>query len=193
MSSQNKLLIFLIFFLFLGIGVQFFQKYFISHPIEIISEDDSFNLDSRQQTKNDFTQVRIHIAGAVKQPGVYDVSSNLRVLDVIQLAGGVEANADLDKLNLAKKVSDGQRILVKKNKHISRSSSLNIDPDRVKVNLNFANKEQLISIPGIGPKTADLILIYRNELGYFTSLDQLLQIKGIGQKTLEKLKVYLNI
>ena len=132
-SSQNKLLIFLIFFLFLGWG-SIFQKYFIS-TIEVISEDDSFNLDSRQQTKNDFTQVRIHIAGAVKQPGVYDVSSNLRVLDVIQLAGGVEANADLDKLNLAKKVSDGQRILVKKNKHISRSSSLNIDPDRVKVNL----------------------------------------------------------
>ncbi len=191
MSSQYKLLIFLIFFLFLGISVQWYQHQFVDRSVTFSSLEIEDNTAIKNSYSKEVAHVtyRVHVAGAVHHPGVYDVATHLRVLDVLELAGGVLPGANLDKLNLAQKVKDGKQIFVKQ----GVDSNVSFKQYKAKISLNLASREQLISIPGIGPKTADLILSYKKEMGRFVSLDQLLNVKGIGKKTLEKLSIYLSI
>ncbi len=194
MNSQHKLLIFLIFFLFLGLFTQWYQHTFNKEDILFSTLTvDHKNITSTTPLKNENKLIRIHVAGAVQRPGVYDVPSNLRVLDILDLVGGVLPGANLDKINLAQKIKDGQRLFIelKKELPILKSNKTNQHP--IKISLNQASYDQLLSIPGIGPKTAKLILSYKKEIGHFSSLDQLLKIKGIGQKTLEKLIVYISL
>ena len=134
-------------------------------------------------------KVTVHIAGAVYKPGVYDVTVNTRTLAALHLAGGITPGANLDKVNLAKIVKDGQRIYVpfqtaskQKNQLIS-----------AKFNLNTATAVQLQRIAGVGPALAAEIIQHRNKNGPFQNWNQLLDVKYIGPKMLEKIKPYVTL
>ena len=132
-------------------------------------------------------QVTIHIAGAVYQPGVYDVNVGTRALEALKLAGGTTPDANLDKVNLAKIIKDGQRIYVPfdtKQKTSLPASSTN------KILINSASSASLQRIPGIGPALANEIISYRSQHGPFQAWNDLLAVKYIGKKMLAKLKVY---
>lgn len=137
------------------------------------------------------SKIWIHIAGQVPFPGLYAVTPNQRVKDVLPLAGGLLPDANLDKVNLVQRIKDGQKITIPKSptaKTKTQTPSLS-GP----VSLNTATATQLTGIPGIGPATAKRILDYRAKNGPFTSIESLTNIKGIGPKSLQKIKPFISI
>ena len=136
--------------------------------------------------------VLVHVAGAVARPGLVEVGTGARVADAVAAAGGALPDADLDRLNLAAKVADGQRVLVAK-----VGAPMVADPfaDGAAVvggdgtdpgagglvNLNTATAAQLDVLPGIGPSLGAAILRERDRRGGFTSVDQLRDVHGIGE------------
>jgi competence protein ComEA len=138
-------------------------------------------------------RVTVDVAGAVKRPGVYRLSSSERVEDALKRAGGATGRADLSQINRAAKLEDGRQILVPV--RAPRASPAAAQPGagtptapNQPVNLNTATLEQLDTLDGVGPATAQKILDYRTEHGGFGSVEELDQIPGIGEKRLAALR-----
>jgi competence protein ComEA len=148
-------------------------------------------------TPEDPGAVLVHVAGAVRRPGLYEFPSNARVADAVETAGGPTARADLDALNLAEPLVDGTKIHVSKRGEqppaASTGSGAATGESSPSIALNAADQTQLETIPGIGPVTALAILEYRDEIGRFESIDQLLDVNGIGPATLEDIRPYLSL
>lgn len=141
------------------------------------------------KSKEPSHKVYVHVAGAVKKPGVYQLDEGSRVIEAIKKAGGFIKGANQDSLNLAAKVSDSQKIIVEaKSDAIAGTPTTSGMPTETKINLNTATEQQLDELPGIGEVMAKRILEYRTEIGSFKSVDQLKDIEGIGPKKFEKIK-----
>ena len=141
----------------------------------------------------------VDISGEVNKPGVYKVTTETRLFEVIDMAGGLTENADPDSLNRAEKVTDGQKIIVlsyDESSEIGKSSSSVPDygltsDEGDKVNINTADSSELQTIPGIGPAKAQSIIDYREQNGYFTTTEDIMDVTGIGQKTYASIKDYI--
>ena len=141
-------------------------------------------------------RVTVHVAGAVAKPGVYDLGAGARVIDAIEAAGGGVPDADLNRLNLAAKVADGQRVLVQRVGEAapagpsaggSSAGGGAADPSGL-VNLNSATQPELEALPGIGPTLAEAIIAERERRGGFRSVNELRDVRGIGEKRFADLK-----
>lgn len=144
--------------------------------------------------------VVVHVAGAVRQPGVYRMRAGARVDDAVGRAGGATPRADLTQVNLAAKVEDGRQILVPRRVAATAPAGGAGTPSAggagtaqpavpgVPLNLNTATLEQLDELPGVGPATAQKILDYREEHGGFGSVEELGQVPGIGDVRLAALR-----
>jgi competence protein ComEA len=142
----------------------------------------------------------IHVVGAVRRAGVYRLRLGRRVQDAIARAGGATAHADLQAINLAAKVADGQQVVVPRKgtapaggdaaavPGASPGAGAGAGAPAAPVNLNSATAEQLDTLDGVGPATAQKILEYRSQHGGFSAVDELGQISGIGPKRLESLR-----
>jgi competence protein ComEA len=140
------------------------------------------------------TSMAVHVAGAVRRPGLYELAGNLRVADAIEAAGGPTRRADLDALNLAQPIADGVKIYVSRRGEAPATSAdggpLTSDAP---VGINSADAAALEQVPGIGPVKAAAIVDYRAQIGSFESIDQLLEVTGIGPATLESLRPYVTL
>jgi competence protein ComEA len=140
-------------------------------------------------------RVVVHVAGAVAKPGVYDLGATARVIDAIEAAGGGAPDADLNRLNLAAKVADGQRVLVQRVGEAAPAGAApaggtdggSADPSAL-VNLNSATPAELEVLPGIGPTLAEAIITERERRGGFRSVNELRDVRGIGEKRFADLK-----
>jgi competence protein ComEA len=130
-------------------------------------------------------EVVVHVAGAVHRPGLYRLREGSRVDDAIRLAGGSKPKAALELVNLAAPVADGQQVLVPA-RGSATAAAAGLPGSRV--HLNSATLEQLDTLPGIGPVTAQKILDYRAKKGAFSSVDELDAVPGIGAARLEQLR-----
>ncbi|MFD2657232.1 helix-hairpin-helix domain-containing protein [Gracilibacillus thailandensis] len=141
------------------------------------------------------TEYKIDLKGEIKRPGVYQVSENDRVEDVIQLAGGFTNKADKQMINLAERVYDEMVIYVpSKDENLEETQqALNTGSDDQKVKVNIASVEEMQTIPGIGEVKANAIVEYRDTYGRFEKLEDLTKVSGIGDKTVEKLEEYVRI
>jgi len=152
------------------------------------------------QTTPKSAPLLVHVAGAVRKPSVISMPADARTSDALKLAGGATKNADLNSINLAQKLKDGEQIHVRaKGETPFESSSRAASGKRSKasaklpsrpVNVNTAGDADLQTLPGIGPATAAEILKARAKKR-FRSLDDLDEVKGLGPKKLEKLKPYV--
>lgn len=132
-------------------------------------------------------RILVYVCGAVQKPGVYQLGEGSRVADAVNMAGGFAPEADLNSLNLAKQVSDGEKVFVSRVGQVSPESGQNSQEIK-KVNLNTATIEELDKIPGIGEVIAKRIIFYREKHGKFRSVNELQEIEGIGPKKLEDIK-----
>lgn len=138
------------------------------------------------------------IKGAVNKPGVYEVGEENRVIDIIELAGGLAADADASALNFAMRVSDEMVIYVpRKGENPGEVETIVQSSEQgggsKTVNLNKASKTELETLPGIGPSKAEAIIEYRETNGPYKTIDDLKSISGIGDKTFEKLKELISV
>jgi competence protein ComEA len=141
----------------------------------------------------------VHVVGAVHDAGVYRLADGARVQDAIARAGGATARADLQAINLAAKVADGQQVVVPRRGATHAVAAPGSAPGAgggaasAPVNLNSATAEQLDTLDGVGPSTAQKILDFRTAHGGFSSIDDLAQIPGIGPKKLESLRQQVTV
>ena len=217
-KQERLVLIFIIVTVLIGSGVllirQFRPFWFMGKPDFIVGEDkNSVSINKPPE------EVVVHITGEVKRPNVYRLEKGMRIADAIQLAGGATEQADLQQLNLAARVMDGEKIYVPAK--VTTSPSPQIMPEKQarafkdiphrqatysnppglpvqalqtgKINLNAATAEELESLPGIGPVMAKRIIEYRNTHGSFYNIEEIKEVKGIGEKTYEKIKVLITI
>ncbi|HLF99962.1 MAG TPA: helix-hairpin-helix domain-containing protein [Acidimicrobiia bacterium] len=140
-------------------------------------------------------EIVVHVAGAVVSPGVYRFPDGARVGEAVALAGGAVDGGEPDRLNLAARLADGQRVHVPRageplpadaagNPSSAPSGGASAGP----VNVNVATAQQLEALPGVGPSLAQAIIAERDRRGGFRKVDELLAVRGIGEKRLADLK-----
>jgi competence protein ComEA len=136
------------------------------------------------------SRVVVDVVGAVRRPGLYRLAQGSRIADALTRAGGATAKADLAQVNLAAPLADGEQVVVPRRGAVPApgAGSASGASDAAPVQLSTATLEQLDSLPGVGPVTAQKILDYRQEHGAFQSVDELDAVSGIGPKRLEQLR-----
>lgn len=144
------------------------------------------------------TMICVYVCGQVKSPGVYELPSGSRVCDAFLKAGGFTELAAKDYWNQARVLNDGEMIYVPTLEEAAErepawNESENTDDKDGKININTANKEQLMTIPGIGESKAESIIEYREKNGVFSSLEEVMQVDGIKEGLYEKMKDYIVI
>lgn len=142
-------------------------------------------------------EIVVHVAGAVKQSGVYSLAEGSRVIDAIIAAGQAEAEADLDAINLAQPLVDGQRVWVPKKGEQAGSNPggeyVDVSFGTAKVNINTANLVELQTLSGIGPSLAQRIIDFRAQNGPFKQIEDIMNVSGIGEKRFEQLKNHITV
>ena len=134
----------------------------------------------------------VDIGGAVKNPGVYQVSEDTRLFQVIEMAGGLSEEADADHVNRASFVEDGQKIIIpvkgsENNDGLTSADTAPSSADTGLININTASADELKSLSGIGDVTAEKIIEYRSSKA-FKSKEDIMSVDGIGSKTFEKIQ-----
>ncbi len=217
LESQHRKIIIILVVVILAGGGYWMLKHF--HPALFLGEPD-FVVEtehplppSASPSTPQKPEIAVHVMGAVKSPGVYHLSTDARVHEAIEKAGGQTDRADIHSLNLAAKIRDGEQIYVPEIREVpdmgqaappsgaaqeppSRSSAASAQPsirrvappDGSRININTATFQELQTVRGIGPTMAQRIIEYRQTAGRFATVDDLTNIKGIGPKTLEKIR-----
>ena len=147
------------------------------------------NKDEKAENRHD-EKIFVDVKGAVKHPGVFETTKDKRVKDLIEEAGGLLDDADTSTLNLSQKVKDQMVIYVLKHgekpKQMSDGGSSSSNTDVI--NINTANKEQLMKISGVGKTKAEAIIAHREKNGDFKKKEDITKVRGIGKSTFEKIK-----
>lgn len=135
------------------------------------------------------SKFKIDIKGEVVNPGVYEVDSDMIVLDAINLAGGLTKDGDTSNINLSEKLTESMIIIVDSK---ANNESKNLISKRNKVSLNKGTKEELMSLTGIGESKALAIIEYRQK-NRFTKVEDIMLVSGIGESTFAKIKDSITI
>ncbi len=203
--KEQKLVLLLGCLLVLGIGLRFFLPEQKSLQIsKEAGEEEMFHLSGAQGAPAgeaadvnlpvDKKMIEVHIAGAVAGPGVYLLEEGARVYQAMEKAGGALGEADLERINLAQPLYDGQQVIVpRKLQEGWPAGEAGPLPQDGKININMADQSLLETLPGIGSVKAQSIVKYRQENGYFSSIEDLAKVNGIGKKTLENISDLISI
>ena len=171
--------------------------YVTNSSSEYIEENIYIETNNQPEEKN---KIFLHITGEVNAPGIIEIDEGARLADVIEAAGGFTENADINKINLAYIVKDGQKInipnvnYVDTNSYITENMGENIIIEDITssstnlVNINTATQTELETLTGIGPSTALKIIKYREENGKFKTIEEIKNVAGIGNSKFEAIK-----
>lgn len=178
-------------------GVMFLLKRQVQTPgseePRIIGEETSYGASEEGQEETESASesaksepvLVVYVSGAVKDPGVYELTPGSRVRDALLLAGGFTGKAEENLVNLAETVTDGEMIFFPERGAQGGPEAVLSDG---RVSLNSATLEDLMTLPGIGEAKASAILEYREAHGSFQEIEELLQVSGIGESLFERLK-----
>ena len=163
-------------------------------------------------------KIKIYIKGEIKNPGLYEIDANVRLSELISIAGGETTEADIDRLNLAAILQDGTTVIIpkmdsddeieqytaqtdqkiyqvgyvsEKNGQTDSSSSDKITSGSI--NINTATAAGLMRLPGVGESTANKIISYRESNGGFKVIEEIMNVSGIGEKKFEAMKQFLAV
>ncbi|SDI42661.1 helix-hairpin-helix domain-containing protein [Dolosicoccus paucivorans] len=160
-----------------------------------------------EEERSEIEEVTVEIKGSVINPGVYTLPANSRVVDLVDQAGGFTNDAYMDSLNQAQKLEDQMMIYVYNestyqsladqgelsNEEVFDPLNNNKETESGLVNINTDQLQELLSLPGIGPKKAEAIQSYRQEHGDFKAIEELMEVSGIGPKTFDSLKDLITV
>lgn len=200
-SNQEKItIILLLIVIIIGGGIFLYKN---------INSEDNFTINSVSDISENSPAIQkevppliVHITGAVKNPGVYQLKSTDRIVDAVKIAGGETEEANLDLINLAALLKDGQKIIVpykiynengeETNKNINNNAEVMYSSSSGsisgKININTTNAIMLQALPGIGPVLSERIIEYRNQNGLFGIIDDIKDVSGIAEKKFEGIK-----
>ncbi len=133
-------------------------------------------------------QLVVHVSGPVARPGLVALPADSRVADALAAAGGALRSADLELLNLAAPVSDGQQVIVPRTGRPAPQPAAGDGLGETPIDLNQADVAQLEELPGVGPVLAERIVAHRDANGPFGSIEDLLDVSGIGEGRLATLR-----
>jgi competence protein ComEA len=136
-------------------------------------------------------RVVVHVVGAVRRPGLYRLPRGSRIADALARAGGATRKAQLELVNVAAPLADGEQVVVPRRGAVAAASAPTgaAGPAATgPVHLSTATADELDSLPGVGPVTAEKIIAYRQQHGGFSSVDELDAVPGIGPARMEQLK-----
>ncbi len=159
----------------------------------------SFDLEQAIDTEEEKEDVIIyvHICGAVKNPAVYIVKENTRLVDLILLAGGLTADAASESVNQASILLDGQQIYIPTKEEIEEGfvedSKSTSDTSSKKININKASLDELMTLPGIGKSKAESIIEYRSNNNGFKTIEDIKNISGIKDAVFDKISDKIDI
>jgi len=199
-SNQEKItIILLLIVIIVGVGIVLNKN--INKEDNIIVNRASDISENNPAIQIEIPPVIIHIAGAVKNPGVYQLKSTDRIVDAVKIAGGATEEANLDLINLAALLKDGQKIIVPYKTYSETGEEINTNTynyvesvysssvsTSAKININTANANMLQTLPGIGPVLSERIIEYRNQNGLFGVIDDIKDVSGIAEKKYEGIK-----
>lgn len=229
---KNYKLYIAIMFLILVVGgfLLLFYYNYNDKPDEIIING---NKNNKSEVEKDTSKEEIEekeevyyyvdIKGAINNPNVYKVLKDSRIIDVINMAGGLREDADTSIINLSKKVTDEMFIVIYTKDELQKYKEQTISTEEIKkkieeeivvvdrnndaeviseekkendnkfVNINTASKEELLTISGIGESKAESIIKYREENGNFKAIDDIKNVSGIGDSLFEKIKEFITV
>ena len=201
LSNQEKItIILLLIVIIIGGGIFLYKN---------INSEDNFTINSVSDISENSPAIQkevppliVHITGAVKNPGVYQLKSTDRIVDAVKIAGGETEEANLDLINLAALLKDGQKIIVPYKTYSETGEEINTNTynyvesvyssssvsTSAKININTANANMLQTLPGIGPVLSERIIEYRNQNGLFGIIDDIKDVSGIAEKKFEGIK-----
>ena len=200
-SNQDKItIILLLIVVIVGVGIVLYKN---------INNEDNFIINSASDISENTPAIQIeippviiHIAGAVKNPGVYQLKSTDRIVDAVKIAEGATEEANLDLINLAAILKDGQKIIIPYKTYSETGEEINTNTHNnaesmyysspvstsAKININTANANMLQTLPGIGPVLSERIIEHRNQNGLFGMIDDIMDVSGIAEKKYEGIK-----
>ncbi|MCM1499568.1 MAG: helix-hairpin-helix domain-containing protein [Clostridium sp.] len=152
-----------------------------------VPEEDSSN--GQQPEEEASSEIYVYVCGHVVSPGVYRLEAQARVCDALELAGGVSEDGNPEALNQAEPMVDGQTIYVPGTDE--QAVQIQETADDGLVDINTADREKLMTLPGIGESKADVIIRYREEHGSFQAVEELMEIPGIKEGVFNKMKEYI--
>lgn len=163
---------------------------FLALVLRINSKNQS-NVTVETPKENQVTKVElcVDISGEVNNPGVYNADEGTRLYEIIDKAGGLTSNADTNSINQAKYIEDGEKIVIPSLKGSSNNSD---NSDESLININTADKDKLMELPGVGEAIADRIIEYR-ETTQFKSIEDIMCVSGIGNATFNKMKSMITV
>jgi len=191
---------------------------FLYYFLQNVGEEQYIDFENLETNVEDIKQneiiveekakILVHISGSVVNPGVISLEEGSRIIDAINNAGGLTSEADITKINLAYILEDAQKIYIPSKKDeenvsyiIQGSGETGIINDsgklegkkeeKLMVNINMANKEELEKLPGIGSSIATRIVEYRKENGKFGTIEDIKNVSGIGEAKFNNIKNYI--
>ncbi|WP_330615471.1 helix-hairpin-helix domain-containing protein [Romboutsia sp. 1001713B170207_170306_H8] len=215
MKKNKKSIVFLVIIFTCILGFIIKNKLNLTEDVYVISQSEertkeSILLDNKTTEEmtsqnninynSDVEQlVTIYISGQVKNPGIVTLENDRRLVDAIEILGGVTEEADLNKVNMALKIEDEGHYIIPKlgeeveTQSIDLNSTEKAKNENDKVNINIANIDELQSLPGVGEATANKIFKYREENGVFKNIEEIKNVNGIGDKKYEGLRDLISI
>jgi competence protein ComEA len=210
--KNNYFLLLLIILLIVINDAIFISDFYILKENKIKTVESTFKNNADKNVKSEVDMFKVDIKGAVKKPGVYEVTHDMNVNDVIKQAGGLKKSATTKNINLSKKLEDEMVIVVSTKDSLNKTSSAIIKNDALitnekkseisinsdiessfnelnnnLININSASLNELLTISGIGESKAEAIISYRSK-NKFNSIEDIKNVSGIGESLFEKIK-----
>ncbi len=220
LNKKHKIIIIISTIMVIGLGYYVYSKENSKNEMSDLQVEEG-NIENNQSIKEE-KKIKVHISGAIKNEGVFELDENSRIIDVIQQAGGLTEQSYTKHINLAEMLEDGSKIYIPTKEEIENQKKQNEEQENKKdietfkntitinqnennqnykstnqkikkININTATQEELDSLPGVGASTANKILNYRKENGKFKTKEDIKNVSGIGESKFNKIKDLIEV